>query len=191
MEKNEIRSKLVVIGGSAGSLPFLFEVLPRIYSPIQFSILIVLHRMAGTDSNLEALLRSKCSIPIIEVEDKLPLQDGYIYLAPADYHLLIEEGRSFALDDDEKIHFSRPCIDVTFQSVAQAYGSRATGILLSGANEDGTLGMASIRKYGGLAIVQNPASAQMPVMPQSAIDLGHYDRILGIEQIVSFLNEQV
>ncbi|WP_025761724.1 chemotaxis protein CheB [Dyadobacter tibetensis] len=189
MEKNPVTPKLVVIGGSAGSLTVLFQVLPELRPSFPYTLVLVLHRKGGSDSHLVDLLNAKCTAPVIEVEDKEALQIGQIYLAPSDYHLLLEDRATFCLDDDEKIHYSRPSIDVTFESAAHVFGKDTVGILLSGANDDGSEGLARIRAAGGMAIVQDPNSAQMPVMPQVAIDKNHYDYVADIDQIRSYLNQ--
>ena len=190
MEENNIetRFKIVVIGGSAGSLDVLFKLLPKLKWDLSPSILIVLHRRNSGESSLTELLATKTIIPIREVEDKDPIQPGYIYLAPSDYHVLIEKDFTFALDSSEKINFSRPSLDVTFESAAEIYGSHLAGIILSGANEDGTKGFQSIKKNGGTIIAQDPVTAQMPIMPQTAISNTNIDFILQINEIADFIN---
>ncbi|RZJ60963.1 MAG: chemotaxis protein CheB [Flavobacterium sp.] len=191
MEENTItpRCKVLIIGGSAGSLEVLIKILPRINKIPDFAFVIVVHRKSGEDTTLEELLSIKSVIPVAEVEDKVPLVPGYIYVAPSGYHLLFEKDNTLSLDASEKINYSRPSIDVAFESAADAYGSAVTGILLSGANADGTSGLLAIRKAGGITAVQNPASAEMPFMPQHAIDAGQPDYILKAEDIVGFISE--
>lgn len=190
MEKNGVNkdSRVVVIGGSAGSLAVLFELLPQLQPNIRYTIIIVLHRMNNIDSTLADLLASKCAVSLIEVEDKEPIMTNSIYLAPAGYHLLVEKDYIFSLDYSEKINFSRPSLDVTFESAALIFRKNLTGILLSGANDDGTAGLLAIKKYGGLAVVQDPRSAQMPMMPNHALATEDIDHMLDVGQIVRFLN---
>lgn len=178
----------VVIGGSTGGLDVLLKILPALKPTLSFTIIVVLHRKNSADSTLEALLASRTSIPVREVEDKDVLAVGHIYLAPADYHLLIEADKTFSLDYSEKVNYSRPSLDVTFESAADVYGDTLVGILLSGANTDGTKGLAAIKKEGGITIAQKPETAQAPFMPQQAIDNVAVDFILDIPDMISFIN---
>ena len=133
-------------------------------------------------------LSTKTLIPTREVEDKDPILPGNIYLAPADYHLLIEKDYIFSLDYSEKVNFSRPSLDVTFESAADVFGPDLTAILLSGANDDGTEGLIAVKKTDGFAIAQKPESAQMPFMPQHAISNMEIDLVLDIKGISDFIN---
>jgi len=190
MAKDELKTtyKVIVIGGSTGSLDVLLRVLPALQPTLSFAIIIVLHRKNSGDSTLESLLASKTVIPVKEVDDKDPLQANTIYVAPADYHLLIEKDYTFSLDDSEKVNYSRPALDVTFESAADIFGSAVVGILLSGANADGTKGLAAIKKAGGITVVQNPETAQAAFMPQQAILNATIDYILDIPELIRFLN---
>lgn len=190
MEENDLKKtfKAIVIGGSAGSLSVIFEMLPALQTNLSAAIIFVLHRKNSADSSLSSLLSTKTQIPTKEVEDKDPLIPGTIYLAPADYHLLIEKNLSFSLDSSEKINFSRPSIDVTFESAADVFGPDLIAILLSGANDDGTAGLLAVKKSHGLAIAQKPESAQMPFMPQHAISNMDIDLILDVKGIYNFIN---
>jgi two-component system, chemotaxis family, protein-glutamate methylesterase/glutaminase len=190
MEENRLTSScdLLLIGGSAGSLEVLFRMLPLLRSDLPFPVILILHRRSSGDSSLSDLLGSKTLNPTHEVEDKEPVMPGTIYLAPADYHLLIEHDRTFSLDYSEKIHFSRPSIDVTFESAAEVYGARLVAILLSGANEDGSEGLAAIKQEGGTAVVQNPDTAQMPFMPHYAMTHVPVDHVFDILQMAAFIN---
>ncbi|MCE7068503.1 chemotaxis protein CheB [Dyadobacter sp. CY326] len=180
--------KALVIGGSAGSLQVLFSLLPLLKENLQVAIILVLHRRNSVDSSLHELLATKAFAPTHEVEDKDIIKSGHIYLAPADYHLLIEKSHSFALDYSEKINFSRPSIDVTFESAAEAYGASLAAMLLSGANEDGTRGLAAVKQNGGITIVQNPETAQMPYMPHYALTHTDIDHVFDIPQMARFIN---
>jgi len=182
---------MLILAGSAGSLSVIFNLLPSLKPHFPFAILLVLHRKNSGDSSLPELLGIKTTVPVREVEDKDLIQPGTIYLAPADYHLLIEKERYFSLDYSEKINFSRPSIDVTFESAAEVYGSRLVAILLSGANEDGTLGLAAVKAAGGVMIAQDPLTAQMPVMPQRAITFNAIQSVLTPEQIGEYVREQM
>ncbi|WP_221391733.1 chemotaxis protein CheB [Dyadobacter sp. NIV53] len=190
MEENSLNLpvEIVVIGGSAGSLEVLFKLLPLLRPDLSLSIIIILHRRNSGDSSLAELLSTKTTLPLNEVEDKDAILPGYIYLAPSDYHLLIEKDYTFSLDYSEKINFSRPSIDVTFESAADIYGSSMAGIILSGANEDGTKGLKAIKNAGGITIAQNPDTAQMPLMPQHAISHVGIESVLTVREIAGFIN---
>jgi two-component system chemotaxis response regulator CheB len=190
MEENRVEkaSKAFVIGGSAGSLQVLFSLLPLLKSNLPFPVIIVLHRRHYADSSLSELLSTKTLAPMHEVEDKDIIRPGHIYLAPADYHLLIEKTQTFSLDYSEKINFSRPSIDVTFESAAEVYGPSLSALLLSGANEDGTKGLTFVKQRGGTAIVQNPETAQMPYMPHYAMTHTTVDHVLDVPQMADFIN---
>jgi two-component system chemotaxis response regulator CheB len=179
--------KLIVIGGSAGSLDAIFRIIPRLPAAFPHPIVVILHRKDSGDSLLSELLATKTPLIIKEIEDKDALTPGIIYIAPGDYHLLFEEDGALALDDSEKVAFSRPSIDVSFQSAAEAYGSSLTCILLSGANSDGTAGLLQAKKAGGVTIVQSPADARVSYMPQYAIDQQAADHILDAAGIIAFL----
>jgi len=182
--------KVIIIGGSAGSLEVLIRVLPEL-SYIHFALIIVLHRKAGDDSMLEDLMAAKTTVPVMEVDDKTPLVPGSIYIAPSDYHLLFEKGDILSLDASEKINYSRPSIDVSFESAAEIYGSRLTAILLSGANSDGTNGAIAIKNAGGMVVIQKPETASMSYMPNSAIQNMAPDHILDVDGILDFIHNIV
>lgn len=190
MAKNRVTvpGNVVLIGGSTGSIDVLLSLLPALRSPLPFALIITLHRKNTADSTLAELLATKTSIPLREVDDKDPLEPGHIYLAPADYHLLLEQDGTFSLDDSEKINFSRPSIDVTFESAADVYGSALVGILLSGANADGTRGLRAIKEAGGVTIVQQPETAQVAFMPQQALLGAPIDFVLDVAELTTFVN---
>lgn len=189
MEKSKIISgcEVVVIGGSAGSLKVLLQILPYLESIPTFSLVIVLHRKNTEDSTLEELIAMKTTLPVKEVEDKIELKPGFIYIAPSDYHLLFEKNGLLSLDISEKVNYSRPSIDVAFESAAEVYQSALVGILLSGANSDGTKGLQAIQKAGGIIIVQKPATAEMPFMLNHAIENTTPDFILDLEEMLQLL----
>lgn len=188
MEKNTVISgcKVLIIGGSAGSLDVLLRILPHLHAS-SFAIVIVLHRKHTDDNALEELIAAKTSIPVKEVEDKVALLPGYIYIAPSDYHLLFEKNNLLSLDTSEKINYSRPSIDVAFESASDVYGKSLVGILLSGANADGTEGLIAIKKAGGTIIVQKPETADMPFMPHNAVVHTSPDFILSVSEILQLI----
>jgi two-component system, chemotaxis family, protein-glutamate methylesterase/glutaminase len=179
----------IIIGGSAGSLDVIIHVLPLINSAIHFSIIIVLHRKAGADSILTDLLSSKTKLPVKEVEEKDNILPGVIYLAPSDYHLLIEKNNTFSLDSSEKINYSRPSIDVTFQSAADVYKEKLVCFLLSGSNADGVEGLKKVKESGGKVIIQNPRSATVSYMPEQAALNIKVDESLEIKDIADYINK--
>ena len=191
MEENRLTpfSKLLLIGGSAGSLEVLIEILPHLPDTINFPIVIVLHRRSGQDMLLEELVASKTRLNVQEVEDKTPLLPGCIYIAPSDYHLLFEKDHRLALDISEKINYSRPSIDVSFESAAKAYGDMLTAILLSGANADGTQGLYFVKKAGGTIVIQNPESALMPFMPKNAAQHNQIDHSADAKGLIELIQQ--
>lgn len=191
MEKNHVTAeKLIIIGGSAGSLEVILSILPGIPPGLQAAIIIVLHRKADSDFNsLTDILQRKTTLKVQEAEEKESIQPGSIYIAPADYHLLIEADKSFSLDYSEKIHFSRPSIDVSFEAAADIFKENLTGILLSGANSDGAFGLTYIRSQKGISIVQDPASADVDFMPKYALTLQEPDYIFDPEGIKNYISE--
>jgi two-component system chemotaxis response regulator CheB len=184
MEKNDITTgAVIVIGGSAGSLEVILDITNRLPLFATVIIIIVVHRKIDNDSILENLVAHKTLYAVKEVEDKDAIIPGTIYIAPPDYHLLIENKDTFSLDSSEKVHFCRPSIDVTFESVAEIFTNRVMGILLSGANADGAAGLACIKETGGHTLVQNPETAEMSIMPQQAINRNIVDSIAEPTQI--------
>lgn len=180
--------KVLMIGGSAGSIDVLMKILPGLSPFSSYAIVIVLHRKSSEDKNLEELIALKTNIPVVEVEDKVAFRHGFIYVAPSDYHLLFEKNNLLSLDISEKVNYSRPSIDVSFESAAEVFGPGITAILLSGANADGTAGLAAIKKMGGTVVVQDPSSAEMPFMPANAIENIQPDLILNVDDIIRFIS---
>lgn len=169
--------------GGLHALETLLGGLPRDFP---LSLAIVQHREAGSDDRLGNLLQCHTALPVGEAEDKESIVPGRVYLAPADYHLLIENG-SFALSTEPPVWHSRPSIDVLFESAADARGAQVIGVILSGANEDGARGLAAIKRCGGITVVQDPASAESIAMPNAAIAAVEPDEILPLEEIAPFL----
>jgi two-component system, chemotaxis family, protein-glutamate methylesterase/glutaminase len=189
MEENRLgKTALIVIGGSAGSLDVLLQVLPSVDPQLRIPIIIVLHRKSANDNLLADLLSSRTNLHVKEADEKEVISPGYIYIAPADYHLLLESDRSFSLDYSEKINYSRPSIDVVFQSAADVYGPSLVCILLSGANADGTEGFKYVKEKGGYTAVQDPDSAEVDYMPRSALLNNCTDSVLPVDAIAAFIN---
>lgn len=189
MAENEINNKVVVIGGSAGSLEIILDVVSKLPADSYATFIIVLHRKSDSESLLENLIASRTHLDVKEVEDKDHILPNTIYIAPPDYHLLVENEHSFSLDISEKVNYSRPSIDVTFESVADVFRNRAIAVLLSGANADGAKGVATIKKMGGYVVVQNPGTAEVGFMPQQAINMTKVDKIVNAQDIAATVLE--
>lgn len=188
MAKRKVKCELLLIGGSAGSLEVLLHVLPRLKTPLPFPVVIVVHRKYSEVSTLTTLLSSKTTLSVKEPEDKEEIVPGMVYLAPPDYHLLIEDSKVFSLDYSEKVNYSRPSIDVTFETAAEVYGRYAVAVLLSGANADGVEGLAAIKRNNGYVIVQSPETAQTSYMPEQALKSNHYDSVIDTDKMAEFIN---
>ncbi len=179
----------VVIGGSAGSAPVLEEILYQLPLEFPLPILVVQHVSDIDDASREEHFSLKSQLKVIVPSDKQPIQNACVYLAPSNYHMLVERNKTIALSVDEKVNWSRPSIDVLFESAAQAWGAGVIAIILSGANNDGSAGMRTIKSRGGITIAQSPESAEFPVMPQAAIETAHPDYVKRSEEIGSLLIE--
>lgn len=182
-------ARLLIIGGSAGSLQVILSILSTLRPGISLPVLVVLHRNNIFESSLEELFAARTRIPVKEVEEKEPVLSGIIYLSPADYHVLLEKDGTFSLDYSERVHFSRPSIEVTLLSAADVYGSGLTALLLSGGNADGAEGMAYVKEKGGTTVVQDPDTADVPYMPQQAITRAKMDFILPADELPIFIRE--
>ncbi|RYZ61411.1 MAG: chemotaxis protein CheB [Chitinophagaceae bacterium] len=182
MAQKSIAYRLLLIGGSAGSLEAILQFLPALKREPSLAIVLVLHRRAG-ESMLTELLQDKTDWQVKEAEEKEVIIPGTFYIAPADYHLLVEKEGTFSLDYSERVHYSRPAIDVTFETAAEAYGPAVMALLLSGANQDGTAGLRKIKEAGGLVLVQDPAEAVVSYMPKFALDHVAVDHVLPLKKV--------
>ena len=160
--------RIVVVGASWGGLNAITTLLRGLPADFATPVVLVQHRSRDSTSALAEIIQDAAAIPVCEVEDKAPVVAGHVHVAPSDYHLLIE-GDHFSLSVDAPQRYSRPSIDVTFETAASAFGRGAIGVVLTGANQDGSAGLRRIVDHGGLAIVQDPASAESPTMPRAAI----------------------
>jgi len=177
---------LVVVGTSWGGLAALRTLVGGLPDSFQMAVTLVQHRHRDSDQLLRSLLQERSTLRVYEVEDKMPLEHGHIYVAPPNYHTLVEPGH-FSLSTDAPVRFSRPSIDVTFSSAADSYTHRTVGIVLTGANADGADGLRRISDRGGLAIVQDPATAESPMMPAAAQKAVPRARVMSLEGIAAFL----
>lgn len=177
----------ITIGGSAGSLDALSQMLPALQADSGVAVLVVVHLPRERDSKLAELLSRRCRVRLLEAEDKQPIEPGTVYFAPPDYHLLVDTGPAVALSSDELVHYSRPAIDPLFESAADAYGDALLAIVLSGANEDGAAGLRAVARAGGVTLVQNPAEALASEMPMAALRAVPTSGVLSIAQLATLL----
>jgi len=181
--------KAVVIGVSAGGLTALNRLFSCLKKDFSAPIIVVQHLHPTQNQSYIDVIGKDGPLPVIEAIDKCIFHAGAIYFAPPDYHLFIEKGDVFSLSVDEKINHCRPSIDALFESAADVLGSQVIGVILTGANNDGAEGLRKIKNNGGLTIVEDPATAESPYMPQAAIDCVKVDCVLGIDDIAKKLNQ--
>jgi two-component system chemotaxis response regulator CheB len=177
---------IVVFGNSWGGLSALSSVVAGLAGTFALPIVVVQHRSPDAPGFLAELLQTRTKLSVVEVDDKRPITAGHVYVAPPNYHLLLERG-FFSLTTDAPVRYSRPSIDVTFVSAADVFGRRTVGVVLTGANEDGALGLKRITDRGGYAIVQDPESAEGPMMPRAALRAVPTARVVPLERIASHL----
>ena len=179
--------ELIAVGASWGGLHAVGRLLETLPRELEVPIAIAQHRGSeASRTDLAGLLQTSAARPVRDVVDKDGIEPGAIYLAPPDYHVLVERGY-FSLSTDARVNFARPSIDVLFESAADAYGPAAIGIILTGANEDGAAGLARIKQAGGVAIVQDPRTAERSRMPEAALAATSADVVLPLEEIGPFL----
>jgi two-component system chemotaxis response regulator CheB len=178
--------EIAVIGTSWGGLHALSEIVGALPATFALPLVVVQHRSADAPGLLGELLQTKTRLCVVEVDDKYPIESGHVYIAPPNYHLLVD-GRHFSLTLDAPVRYSRPSIDVTFASAADAYGKRAIGVVLTGANQDGAAGLHRIAERGGHAIVQDPRTAESPVMPEAALRAVPSARVVPLGRIAAHL----
>jgi two-component system chemotaxis response regulator CheB len=186
-----VRYRAVVVGVSAGGFRALSAVLPCLDRALPVPVFIVQHMSPFSDSYLVEHLRHICQLEVKLAEDKEPPRPAVIYLAPPDYHLLVEADYSLALSQEDRVNYSRPSIDVLFESAAEVYLDTLIGVIMTGANADGSKGLMKIKSYGGLTVVQAPETAEVDTMPMSAIDSVDVDYIMPLDKLGVFLNLMV
>ncbi|GGA80466.1 putative chemotaxis protein-glutamate methylesterase [Flavobacterium palustre] len=185
-----MKPELIVIGGSAGAFEAILSILNHLDKNINIPIVIVLHRLRNTVSSFEAILQRNTHYLVKEIEDKQKIEQGCIYTAPADYHLLLEEDLSFSLDVSEAVNFSRPSIDVTFESFSTILKEKCCGILLSGSNHDGANGLKIIAENNGTTIIQDCNEAEFAMMPKAAKTIYNQHQELNTTNIINTLNNE-
>ena len=177
----------IVVGASSGGIKALQEVLLPLPADFELPILIVQHRWSGSGEFMAFALNESCPLTVREAEQNERISPGHVYIAPANYHLLVEREKTISFSIDDKVCYSRPSIDVLFETAADVYHSALIGIILTGANHDGTAGLRKIRENGGLTIAQDPATAEVKEMPNAAIQENIVDKILSPTDISDFL----
>lgn len=177
----------VVIGVSAGGMNALGAILPRLPANFPLPIIIVQHISPRSDTFMIRHFNSLSKITVKEADEKESIKPGFAYFAPPNYHLLIEEDHTFSLSIEGRVNYSRPSIDVLFESALDAYCTKLIGIILTGANNDGSRGLKKIKDCGGLVIVQDPKTAEVPTMPEAALKISKIDHVLKLEEIAPFL----
>jgi two-component system chemotaxis response regulator CheB len=186
-----MRPRIIVIGTSLGGLNALTELLRRLPATLPVPIVVVQHRGSGDEGVLVDLLNQTSKLKVVDAEDKMPIQPGYVYLAPPDYHLLIEEDGTLALSTDSHVRSARPSIDVLFESAAQAFGPQVIAVVLTGASADGADGLRCIKEKGGLAVVEDPSTAECAIMPAAALAAAPIASVLPLPRIADYLTALV
>ena len=186
-----MKHEVIAIGTSTGGLDALKKILSVFNAYDEVVLIIVQHLSPSCKSYLSQILSAVAKRQVVEVEDKMKLERGGVYLAPPNYHVLIEKNGYFTLDTSEKVCYSRPSIDVTFESVADAFGERAIGVLLTGANRDGGIGLKAIKQAGGYTMVQDPETAEAREMPEYALRVTTPDEMVTLHDIGMRLNDLI
>lgn len=180
-------SDILLLGGSAGSFRLIFKIVQILDPASKKIVIIVMHRKRNFASEVEKLFAHNSLMNVREIGDKEKINKGTIYIAPANYHVLIENNGYFGLDVSDAVWFSKPSIDITFESAAEVFKNKCTAILLSGANQDGAEGMLKLRNASSLTIAQEPEDAELPEMPKDAIAIGGAEYVLSSAEIVDLL----
>ena len=185
---NAATLRAIAIGASAGALEALSVILPPLPADYRLPLFLVVHVPPDKDSLLAEVLAAKCRLRVREAEDKIPIEAGTLYVAPPNYHMLVENDGCLSLSSEEEVLFSRPSIDVLFESAADAYGPALGGIVLTGANEDGASGLRAIAAAGGTAVVQQPSLAMVAAMPRAALNACPTAQVMTLEAIGAWLH---
>jgi two-component system chemotaxis response regulator CheB len=180
--------RAVAIGASAGAVQALLTILPALPTGYDLPVMVVVHVPPDRPNMLAPLLKARCGVTVREAEDKEPVVAGVIYFAPSDYHLLVETDETLALSTDEPVNYSRPSIDVLFESAADAYGAGLVGVILTGANHDGAAGLKAVMDAGGVVIVEDPAEAYASAMPLAALETCPSAITMNLDAIASYLS---
>lgn len=179
----------IVIGVSAGGMEALTTIIPKLPEGFNLPLIVVQHRVRDADTFLAEYLNRLSALPVQEAVPGSGVESGVVYIAPSGYHLLLERDKVFSLSIDPRVNYSIPSVDVLFESAAVAYGNGLVGLILTGANSDGSRGLATVKAYGGLTLVQDPLTAEVRSMPQAAIAATIVDHILPLREIAAFLTD--
>ena len=179
--------KAVVIGGSAGSFSVMIKILKALPKNYKLPIILCMHRLKHVREGFIEALKIKSNIKIIEPDDKEKIRAGTVYVAPANYHMLIELGATVSLNTEEMVNYSRPSIDLTLESAGYVYKEKIIGIILSGANRDGAFGLKKIKDYGGRTVIQKPSDCKVETMPRAAQSITEIDEVLDTQEIIDML----
>jgi two-component system chemotaxis response regulator CheB len=179
--------KYIIIGGSAGSFRIVTDILDNLPKNFPYTLILILHRLKHLKNGFIEALSAKTKLPVTEPFDKEPILEKHIYIAPANYHLYIEPDKTFALSAEEPVNHSRPSIDLSLASAGFSLKESLIGIMLSGANKDGAVGLKKIKDNGGLTIVQNPNDSMVRTMPEAAIQETNPQKILTSQEIIDFI----
>jgi len=174
---------IVVIGASVGGLEAVSQLLAQLPSDFALPVVIAQHRAPAPDGDIAAIWQRVTALHVADAEDKAPIEPGRVYVAPADYHLLVESRDGFALSTDPPVLWARPSIDVLFESASDVYGDKVIGVILTGASADGSQGLKAVRARGGCALVQDPLTAECAVMPQAAIGAAGVNHVLPVQDL--------
>lgn len=181
--------RIVLIGASAGGVNILCELLRALPREFHLPLIVVQHLPESGYLDVANVYPSLAH-EVVEIEDKMPIENDHVYFAPGGYHVFIEQDRTFSLTQDEPVRFSRPSIDLCFESAAKVFGDKVIAMVLTGANDDGARGLAAVKRAGGVTVVQNPESAEFPAMPQAALKLEQHDFVLSTRDLPRFLVSQ-
>ncbi len=184
-----MKYEAVVIGVSAGGLEALSRILPCLPVDFPVPVIVVQHLSSAAGVRLPRILDEKCQVRVRQAEEKEDLRDATVYVAPADYHILVEEDRTLSLTVDDRISYARPSVDVLFESAAEVYNKSLIGVVLTGAGRDGSDGLRKIAEYGGLTVVQDPETAEAPLMPESASKAVSVAQVVHLDDIGPLLVE--
>lgn len=184
-----MKYEAIVMGVSAGGMEALSTILPDLSADFPLPVMVVQHQHPTSDDFLVRYLNERCNLMVKQADEKENILPGVIYFAPPGYHLMVEEDRTFSLSIDLPVHFARPSIDVLFETAAEVYGKKLVGVVLTGANADGSHGLKRIKESGGLAMVQDPETAEVDTMPRAAVRATEVDHVLSLEEIGPFLNK--
>lgn len=184
-----IDSKIIIIGASAGGVTAIHQLLENLPKEFRLPVVVVQHLPESSHVEVENVYPSQ-TLKVVEIEDKMPIESGYGYFAPGGYHVMFEKDHTFSLSQDEPVRFSRPSIDLCFESAAKVFGKNAVGVVLTGANGDGSIGLVQIKECGGTAIVQNPETAEFKEMPEASLRAVKPDFVTTLSDLPKILLEQ-